>query len=345
VSHVRLAALEKRFSGARSTVVALRGLDLDVPSGACVAILGPSGCGKTTLLRIVAGLERPDAGRVFFDERDVTAVPPERRGVGMVFAHDALFPHIGVRENVAYGLRGRGLPARDIESRVREAARRMRVEDLLDRPARTLSGGQRQRVALARALAPGPSVVLLDEPLSRLDAPLRAELRVELAAVLRDARATAILVTHDQSEAMAVAQTVAVVRDGRVEQCAPPRTLYDAPRNAYVAAFVGSPAMSFVPAAALAAGAAFPGAVTLGFRPDGVLLCADSGCDVAGVVRAVEDLGPDTYAYVESSLGPVVSRVTGAAPRAGERVSLRFERTRAHPFDADGVRVPEFARV
>ncbi len=345
MSRVRVASLEKRFAGARSRVAALDGFSLEIPERSCVAILGPSGCGKTTFLRVVAGLERPDAGRVFFGERDMTAVPPERRGTGMVFQSDALFTHARVRENIAYGLHGRGFAPASIEARVHEMARLLHVEAFLERPAGSLSGGERQRVAVARALAPAPAVLLLDEPFSRLDAPLRAELRLSLAGVLREARTTAILVTHDQAEAMALADTIAVVRDGRVEQCASPRTLYDAPATMYVASFVGSPAMSFVSAASPAFAGTFGGATTLGFRPDAVRLCADGDADVRGTVRTVEDFGSDAYAYVDSPLGVLVSRASGPPPRAGENVALRFERTAAHAFDARGARIEAAVRV
>jgi multiple sugar transport system ATP-binding protein len=345
MSRVRVEGLEKRFAGANGTIAVLRGFALDVADGSFVAILGPSGCGKTTLLRTIAGLERADAGTIRFDERDVTRVPAERRGVGMVFATDALFPHLSALANVAYGLHGRGLAASDIATRARDAARRMRVPgDLLDRPARSLSGGERQRVAIARALAPRPSIVLLDEPLSRLDVPLRAALRIEIGRALREAGATTLFVTHDQSEAMALADRIAVLRDGRIEQIAKPRDLYDAPVTRYVAAFVGSPAMSFVSADAFGDP---PSLVeSYGFRAGDVRVTASGG--VAGVVRTIEDLGAVTYAHVDTPLGSVVANVGvagEAVPAVGERVRLELDRSRAHPFDARGMRVVEYARV
>jgi multiple sugar transport system ATP-binding protein len=343
VARVRIESVEKRFGAERAPVVALAGLSLDVADGECVAILGPSGCGKTTLLRLVAGLEHPDKGRISIGERDVAGEPPERRGVGMVFQSDAIFPHLSTLANISYGLHGRGLSAAAIAARARDVARRMRVEDLLSRPARDLSGGQRQRVAVARALAPEPSVLLLDEPFSRLDAPLRAGLRVELGRILRDAPTTTLFVTHDQSEAMALAARIAVLRDGSLEQYASPRELYDAPATEYVAGFVGSPAMSFVPARAVSFGRDFPGAATLGFRPDAVRPAANG--EVAGLVRAVEDFGADAYAYVDTEAGTLVARVTDRSPLPGERVTLEFDRARAHPFDAAGLRLGAFARV
>ncbi len=341
MARVRVEGVEKRFVAKGKPVEALRGLSLEVEDGTCMAILGPSGCGKTTLLRAIAGLERPDAGRVSFDDRDVTDEPVERRGVGMVFQNDSLFPHLSAYENVAYGLAHLERGERD--ARVRDAARRMHVTELLDRSARTLSGGERQRLAMARALAPAPHVVLLDEPFSRLDAPLRSALRVELKLALRETHATSIFVTHDQSEAMAIADRIAVVRAGRVEQIGAPRDLYDAPTTQFVAGFVGSPAMSFVAADALSFGADVPGAMTFGFRPDAVRL-TDVG-DIAGVVRAVEDFGADAYAYVETPRGTIVALASADLPVIDARVGLAFDRAAAHPFDAAGLRIVEFARV
>ena len=249
MTRVRLDGVEKTYRRSGPHVRALAGVSLDVAPGATLAVLGPSGCGKTTLLRAVAGLEAVDAGRVRFGERDVTADPPERRRAGFVFANDALFPHRDVAANIAYGI----ADAAGREHGVRDCAERMRVADLLRRRPATLSAGQRQRVALARALAAAPQVLLLDEPFSRLDAPLRAELRVELGALLRDARTTTLVVTHDQSEAMALGDRVVVMRDGAVEQSGTPRDLYDRPSTTFVARFVGSPAMALVPASAFGA--------------------------------------------------------------------------------------------
>jgi ABC-type sugar transport system ATPase subunit len=221
----------------------------------------------------------------------------------------------------------------------------LHVDAFLDRPARSLSGGERQRVAVARALAPSPAVLLLDEPFSRLDAPLRAELRLALAAVLREARTTAILVTHDQAEAMALADTIAVVREGRVEQSGSPRTIYDAPASIYVASFVGSPAMSFIAAGEAPFMGRFGAATHLGFRADAIRLCAERDADVRGIVRTIEDLGSDAYVYVETALGPLVSRATCVPPPLGSQVAIRFERTAVHAFDAQGARVEDAVRV
>jgi ABC-type sugar transport system ATPase subunit len=339
VARIRLEGIEKTYARGRERVPALRGLNLDAEDGRCVAVLGASGCGKTTLLRVVAGLETPEAGRVRFDDREQLG-PPEHRRTGVVFAEDALFPHLSVWDNIAFGLRARGVARARIEFRVAELARLVRIEDLLRRQAATLSGGQRQRVAVARALAPEPEVLLLDEPLSRLDAPLRAELRVELGRVRALSGTTTLLVTHDQSEAMALGDRIAIMRDGRIEAFDTPRALYDRPPTAYVGAFLGSPAMALVPAAAL--GYDGPGVMTLGLRPDAVTLSAHG--NARGIVRAVEDFGADTYAYVEGAFGTLVARAR-EAPGVGEAVSLAVDLSRAHPFDAAGDRVAAFVRA
>jgi ABC-type sugar transport system ATPase subunit len=333
---LRLAGIGRTFHNERAQSFALRDVSLDVARHECLVILGPSGSGKTTLLRIVAGLERPEAGTVSFDGRDVTAEPPERRGAGVVFAEDALFPHMSAFENIAYGI-----PRRDRE-RVRAAAASMHVEHLLERRANTLSGGERQRVALARALALEPVILLLDEPLARLDAPLRLALRLELMSVLRGGSYTTVLVTHDQSEAMALGDRIAVMREGRIEQLGSPRDVYDRPANLFVASFVGAPAMALLAAASFGS-LAPPGAETIGLRADAVLLSASG--ESAGRVRAVEDLGAEAYAYVETPNGTLVSRLTGPAPGLGENVRLHIDAAKMHSFDAEGRRLAHAERA
>jgi ABC-type Fe3+/spermidine/putrescine transport system ATPase subunit len=224
--------LTKRFG----SVIAVESFSLAVPEGEILALLGPSGCGKTTVLRIVAGLERPDAGRVFLAGRDATDWPPEKRGVGLVFQNYALFPHLSAGANVAYGLRFR---RGDRKRRVRELLELVGLSGYERRNPHQLSAGQQQRVALARALAPEPRVLLLDEPLSALDAALRKDLRAELRALLGKLGMTALYVTHDQEEALALADRVAVMREGRLEQVAPPEELYAKPRTPFVASFLG----------------------------------------------------------------------------------------------------------
>jgi multiple sugar transport system ATP-binding protein len=226
--------------------VALEGVSLTVADGELVALLGPSGCGKTTLLRIIAGLQTETSGRVLIGGRDMAGVPPRRRGLAMVFQNYAVFPHMTVRQNVAFGLRMTGAPAARIERQVTRYAGLLHIDALLDRYPAQLSGGQRQRVAVARALAVEPAVLLMDEPLSNLDALLRLEMRAELKTVLQEAGTTTLYVTHDQTEAMGLADRIAVMSLGRIEQAAEPAAIYQHPATRFVAGFLGSPPMNFL---------------------------------------------------------------------------------------------------
>lgn len=232
---LELRGVSKRFG----TVTAVERLDLAVARGELVALLGPSGCGKTTTLRMVAGFERPDAGRIFIDGRDVTDLPPERRDVGIVFQNFALFPHMTVAENIGYGLALRGVPAGERRRRAEELLALVGLEGLGNRRPEALSAGQQQRVALARSLAPEPRVLLLDEPLSALDAPVRRHLRAEIRRIQRELGITTLYVTHDQEEALATADRIAVLQQGRLEQVDTPEGIYRRPRTPFVAAFVG----------------------------------------------------------------------------------------------------------
>ncbi len=232
---VRLRDVSKRFGG----VVAVENVNLEIERGEFFFLLGPSGCGKTTLLRVIAGFYRPDSGRVFFDDREVTDVPPEKRNTGMVFQNYALWPHMTVWQNVEYGLSVRNVAPRMREERIRRALQMVRMEDYRDRSPNQLSGGQQQRIALARALVIEPDVVLLDEPLSNLDARLRLEMREQIQALHQDLGITMIYVTHDQKEALAMANRVAVMQEGKVVQLGAPRTLYSRPSNRFVADFIG----------------------------------------------------------------------------------------------------------
>jgi ABC-type sugar transport system ATPase subunit len=333
---LRLAGIGRSFSNGHASSFALREISLEVAERECLVVLGPSGSGKTTLLRIIAGLERAQSGGVYFDERDVTQEPPERRRAGFVFAEDALFPHMSAYDNIAYGV------PRSERERVRAAARRMRVEAFLERRVDGLSGGERQRVALARALASRPAILLLDEPLARLDAPLRLALRLELMMILREDGYTSMLVTHDQSEAMALGDRIALMHEGRIEQIGSPRELYERPANVFVAGFVGAPAMSLVPAAALAPSAGCA-ATTIGLRADAVHI--DTAGEITGLVDAVEDLGAEAFAYIETPAGRLTANVTGEVPGAGTRVRVRIDRTKMHAFDAAGHRIEGVARV
>ena len=242
MSAVRYVAIEKRFD----PVVALRALDLHVPDHKFLALLGPSGCGKTTALRILAGLEEPSTGRVLIGERDVTRLQPRDRDIAMVFQSYALYPHMTVGENIAYPLRIRKVAPAERTRKITDVTVALEIDHLLDRHPRQLSGGQRQRVALARAIVRDPAAFLMDEPLSNLDARLRLTMRGEIKRLCHRLGATTLYVTHDQAEALTMADLIAVLRDGELQQVAPPDEIYDRPANRFVALFVGSPAMNFL---------------------------------------------------------------------------------------------------
>jgi iron(III) transport system ATP-binding protein len=337
-AHVPLDVEEVRVAlGGRPV---LHGVSLSVPAGRTLAVLGASGCGKTTLLRCVAGLQRPDAGRVLLDGQDVTDVPPERRGVGMVFQDGALFPHLTVAGNVGFGL-----PRRDRRGPAVDAALDLvGLGGMGSRMPSTLSGGQQQRVALARALAARPRVLLLDEPFASLDAALRASLRAEVAALLRELAVTAVVVTHDQEEAFVLGDEVAVVVDGRIHQQASPEALYAAPATRDVACFLGD--ANLVPAHAEGSTAATwfgdvplrrpaRGPVELLVRPEHLLLSAGPGAGGAAVV-AVEFYGHDAVTILAGPTGPVRVRTLQAPDvRPGDRVALRYAGPAAAAYAGD----------
>ncbi|HEX6957115.1 MAG TPA: ABC transporter ATP-binding protein [Ferrovibrio sp.] len=303
---IRLEHCAKTFAdGTR----ALEPLNLEIAAGETVVFLGPSGCGKTTTLRIIAGLEAPDAGgRVLFDGQDVTGLAIEKRNVGMVFQSYALFPNMTVAENIGYGLRIRKLPAAEIRARTAEMLAMMRIEKLADRNIDQLSGGQRQRVALARALAVRPRALLLDEPLTALDAKLRDTLRLEIDTLLRSLGITAIYVTHDQAEAMALGDRIVVMEHGRVAQVGHPRDIYRKPASRFVADFIGTmnrlsgraEGGAFVCAAGRFAWAGAPaGAVEVLFRPEDIRIAAPDAAPLRGTVAAAFFLGDRTRLFVE----------------------------------------------
>ena len=242
MARVRLKNLTKHFGD----VVAVDDVTLDIADREFLTLLGPSGCGKTTLLNMIAGLESPTAGEVWFDDRNVTAVPPERRDIAMVFQTYALYPHMRVFDNVAFGLKMRGVPAEERKRLVLAAAKTMEIEHLLDRKPRALSGGQRQRVALARAIVRDPGVFLLDEPLSNLDAQLRVVMRTELKRLHGDLEMTFVYVTHDQAESLILSDRIVVMKEGKIQQVGTPESIYDNPANTFVAGFVGSPPINLL---------------------------------------------------------------------------------------------------
>ncbi len=333
----------------------LKGVDIAVPDGAFAVLVGPSGCGKSTLLRLLAGLEEVTSGQILFGERDVTGLEPRDRDIAMVFQSYALYPHLSVRDNLAFGLKLRRTDAATIRQRVDEVAAMLGLGHLLDRLPRHLSGGQRQRVAMGRAIVRRPQLFLFDEPLSNLDAALRAQVRVDIRRQHEQLGATSIYVTHDQVEAMTLADLMFVLNQGRVEQFGAPRDVYDAPRTRFVAGFLGSPAMNFLPATAertdsgasarLADGSAVdldprsfpdlaPGqALTLGVRPHDLSLQTGESTGLTLRAGLVELLGPELQ--IHSALGDVPVTLcleTASGVRRGDTLRLR-PRT-VHVFDA-----------
>jgi multiple sugar transport system ATP-binding protein len=352
MAEVRLSAVEKRFDNVR----VLESIDLQVEDGEFLVLLGPSGCGKTTALRIVAGLETPTAGRVYIAGTDVTRWPPRQRDVAMVFQSYALYPHMSIEENIAYPLKIRGLSAAERKAAVAAVAESLEVGHLLARRPRQLSGGQRQRIALARAIVRDPAAFLMDEPLSNLDAKLRLSMRGEIKRLQKRLGTTTIYVTHDQAEAMTMADRVCLLRDGFIQQCAPAQEVFDRPANRFVASFVGSPPMNIVDLeldqerrAALVGGTAVP----LGDRFDacaaaevtqlgaraGDLAIAQPGepGSLPATVYVVEPMGEEVY--VQVMVGE--TRVTVRAERGwtapiGAPVGVRIDPARACFFDQNG---------
>ena len=344
---VRLESIHKVYpNGYR----ALAGFDLALNEGERMVLVGPSGSGKSTALRIVAGLESPSSGRVFIGGRDVTGVAPGERDIAMVFQSYALYPHKSVRDNLAFGLRMRALPRAEIAKRTDEIAARLSLTELLDRKPAQLSGGQRQRVALGRALVRNPQVFLLDEPLSNLDAKLRAEMRAEIGQLHAALAVTMIYVTHDQEEAMTLGDRIAVLgKGGTIEQLAPPLTLYDRPENAFVAEFIGVPRINWF--AGELAGQEFacsdfrlhlpgpavaPCAVKLGVRPHDLTLADAEGGELRGQAELVETLGPHLLVHAKSAAGVPFRMLApaGALIRRGDTLAARVDPARAHAFDA-----------
>jgi multiple sugar transport system ATP-binding protein len=323
----------ERVSKAFGPHVVIPGADLQIEDGAFVVFVGPSGCGKTTLLRMIAGLEDVSGGRILIDGANVVDVPPAKRGLSMVFQSYALYPHMSVRGNIAFGLKMAGLPRAEIERKVAAAAAILNLAGYLDRKPRELSGGQRQRVAIGRAIVREPKAFLFDEPLSNLDAALRVQMRQEVTRLQRQLGTTAIYVTHDQVEAMTMADRIVVLNAGRVEQYGSPLDLYERPANLFVAGFIGSPRMNLIEQEA----AQRYGAVTIGVRPEHIWVGRD-GEGWEGTVRAAEHLGSDTFVYVDApGIGSITARYIGEiGVNAGDRVRLQADPAHIHRFDKNG---------
>ncbi|XWN30977.1 MAG: sn-glycerol-3-phosphate ABC transporter ATP-binding protein UgpC [Devosia sp.] len=349
-----IEGLDKSYGDTR----VLSGIDLAVQNGEFVVFVGPSGCGKSTLLRMICGLDAVSAGTIAVGGAIVNDVPSAKRGIAMVFQSYALYPHMTVAANMGYALRLAKTPRQEIERRVQAAAAILKIEELLTRKPRQLSGGQRQRVAIGRAIVREPEIFLFDEPLSNLDAALRVDMRMEFARLKERLGTTMIYVTHDQVEAMTLADRIVVMNAGRIEQVGTPLELYERPANRFVAGFIGSPKMTFLPArtdgegVALPSGrldrAAAPTLAEVGIRPEHIFLRSLSdtpapadhqGGRIEGRIGATEHLGSDTFAHVdvEGLERPVVVRLPGAKPiRAGEMVELSFDLAHVYAFDADG---------
>ena len=330
---VALEDVHKEYRAHTGSVIALERIDLAAADGELLVVVGPSGSGKTTLLRCIAGLEQPDRGRVSIGGTDVTDDPPAARDVAMVFQEHALYPHLSVEDNITFGLRARKEPEPSIAQKLVNVSELMGIEKALSRKPAELSGGERQRVALARAIVREPKAFLMDEPLSDLDAELRAYMRAEIHALQRRLATTTVYVTHDQIEAMTLGDKVAVVRDGRIEQAAAPADLYDRPANTFVARFIGSPPMNVVPAAAL--GISREG--FLGIRPERIRLGPAGSARESGRVTRVEMIGHESIAHVIVNDEVLLARVPREnAPAAHSDTGIDFLDDDLHHFEADG---------
>jgi multiple sugar transport system ATP-binding protein len=326
---ISLRNVKKEFGG--QTVIP--GIDLDIGDGEFVVFVGPSGCGKSTLLRLIAGLEDVSGGTISIDGVDMTPQPPAKRGLSMVFQSYALYPHMSVRGNIAFPLKMAGMDRETIKRKVEDAARVLNLTDYLDRKPRQLSGGQRQRVAIGRAIVREPKAFLFDEPLSNLDAALRVNMRLEISELHHQLRTTMIYVTHDQVEAMTMADRIVVLNGGRIEQVGSPLELYRSPANLFVAGFIGSPRMNFIDGAE----AKEHGASMIGIRPEHIILSPDSGA-WKGTVGIAEHLGSDTFIHIRADgIGPLTARTSGdVVLKHGDTVFLTPDAEKIHRFGDEG---------
>jgi multiple sugar transport system ATP-binding protein len=338
MGRIRLENLHKNFGG----LEVLTNINLEIEEGELAVFVGPSGCGKSTLLRQISGLDRPSSGRILIDDKDVTTVSAADRGLAMVFQSYALYPHMTVWQNLGFGLQNTKMPKAEIDARIADAARMLEIEQLLERRPGQLSGGQRQRVAIGRAIVRDPTAFLLDEPLSNLDAELRVSMRAELAALHARLGATMIYVTHDQIEAMTLADRIVVLRAGKIEQVAAPIELFNRPVNTFVAGFVGAPSMNFLTredAAPILSDVLVPARVdTVGIRPQHLEI-ADSGLGMT--ITLVEALGTETVLHGTLHSG---TRILATMPghhkfAAGDKLTLAPSDDQLHYFDTEGQRI------
>jgi multiple sugar transport system ATP-binding protein len=343
---ITLRAVEKWFGD----IQVIKGVDLEIEAGEFVVFVGPSGCGKSTLLRMIGGLEDTSRGAILIDGGDVTDQPPAKRGLTMVFQSYALYPHMSVRDNMGFSLKTAGAPRAEIAAKVEAAAEVLKLGPYLDRRPRDLSGGQRQRVAIGRSIVRDPTAFLFDEPLSNLDAALRVEMRYEIAKLHQSLAATMIYVTHDQVEAMTLADRIVVLEAGRIAQVGSPRQLYERPANLFVAQFIGSPKMNVLPCTTAEGRYSLEGgrggdyagtrpAAHLGARPEHIGIGAPGTGQCDGTVDVVEYLGSDTFAVVDcGALGRLTVRAPGDSElRPGARVGLAFDAGRLCFFTAEGL--------
>lgn len=356
MTELSLSGVEKAYG----EIKVLHDIHLSIESREFVVFVGPSGCGKSTLLRCIAGLESITQGQIRIGARDVTYLEPADRGVAMVFQSYALYPHMSVYDNIAFGLKMQKTPKDQIEAKVRNAARILQLEPLLDRKPKALSGGQRQRVAIGRAIVHEPEVFLFDEPLSNLDASLRVQMRIEIARLHADLQATMVYVTHDQVEAMTLADKIVVLNKGCIEQVGSPLELYHHPRNRFVAGFIGSPQMSFLPVTAVAADASgvqvsLPGggrlrvpvkgeqikagdALTLGLRPEHLSERGEGDAQIPVKALVVEHLGGETFTHAQTDEGHdlMIKGEGMSTVKAGQLLRVGVQGHRCHLFDAQG---------
>jgi ABC-type sugar transport system ATPase subunit len=349
MSNLTIQGLCKNYGATK----VLRNIDLEIQHGEFVVFVGPSGCGKSTLLRMICGLDEVSAGNIMIDNDIVNDVPPSKRGIAMVFQSYALYPHMSVAANMGYALKLAKTPREEIDRRVRKAAEVLMISDYLERKPRQLSGGQRQRVAIGRAIVREPSIFLFDEPLSNLDASLRVDMRMEFARLKDRLGTTMVYVTHDQVEAMTLADKIVVMQSGVIEQVGSPIGLYTNPVNRFVAGFIGSPKMNFLAASADSTGLVLPGgrlhlagapaSVTeIGVRPEHLRLGDGGDGTVSGVVVATEHLGSDTLVHIDvpGAARPLLVRLAGEAPvRHGSSVTASFDRAFTYAFDDAGSRI------
>jgi multiple sugar transport system ATP-binding protein len=348
LAEVRYVQATRLYPG--TDAPAVDALDLEVHDGEFMVLVGPSGSGKTTALRMLAGLEEVDAGAVYIGDRDVSDVPPKERNISMVFQNYALYPYLTVAANIGFPLRIAKVKKSERELRVKEVAKLLGLSEYLERKPGQLSGGQRQRVAMGRAIVRVPSVFLMDEPLSNLDAKLRVQMRADIAALQRDFGVTTVYVTHDQAEAMTLGHRVAVLHEGHLQQCGPPRQLYERPANVFVAGFIGSPAMNLCVVPMSNGAASFGGVdvplprsaaangrtnVVVGVRPESLEVAPEG---IPAQVDVVEDVGADAFVFCSAEVAGAPTRLVARtearkAPKQGERVTLKPRADEAHLFD------------